>query len=79
LVISVLPEEARMKIRCKYLRTKMDYVAHAAAQEPVVAEGVSQRHYWCLRTMKPLGPDDKPADEVSCAVGRECFVAEGEA
>lgn len=70
-----------MKVRCAYLRTKMDYVARASA----VVEGVdaavstSQKHFWCLRTMKPLGPDGEPVDDSLCAAGRECFVAEGDA
>ncbi|MGC8784372.1 MAG: hypothetical protein ACP5RN_08300 [Armatimonadota bacterium] len=70
-----------MNARCKYLRTKMDYVARAAAapDELSLADVSSQKHFWCLRTMKPLGPDGAPADDTSCATGRECFVAEGEA
>lgn len=69
-----------MNARCRYLRTKMDYVARAAASDDLgLADVSSQKHFWCLRTMKPLGPDGAPADEMSCAAGRECFVAEGEA
>ncbi len=70
-----------MNARCKYLRTKMDYVARAAvaSDAPGLADVSSQKHFWCLRTMKPLGPDGAPADDASCATGRECFVAEGEA
>lgn len=70
-----------MNTRCKYLRTKMDYVAHAsvALDEQDTLVSSSQKHFWCLRTMKPLGPDGIPVDETSCAAGRECFVAEGEA
>lgn len=74
-------EEERMNTRCKYLRTKMDYVAHASTvpDDPDMALSSPQKHFWCLRTMKPLGPDDAPVDETSCTVGRECFLAEGEA
>lgn len=69
-----------MNTRCKYLRTKMDYVAHASAASDDLSMAVSspQKHFWCLRTMKPLGPDGAPVDEASCIAGRECFVAEGE-
>ncbi|GIV16073.1 MAG: hypothetical protein KatS3mg022_1508 [Armatimonadota bacterium] len=69
-----------MHARCKYLRTKMDYVARAAASDDLsLADASSQKHFWCLRTMKPLGPDGAPVDETSCVAERECFVAEGEA
>ncbi|MCS6830607.1 MAG: hypothetical protein RMM08_07140 [Armatimonadota bacterium] len=70
-----------MNTRCKYLRTKMDYVAHATVTQDDLDMAVrsSQRHFWCLRTMKPLGPDDMPVDDTSCVRERECFVAEGEA
>lgn len=73
-------EDEGMNARCKYLRTKMDYVARATAvsEDPSMAGSTPQKHFWCLRTMKPLGPDDKPVDETSCVGGRECFVAEGE-
>ncbi|MEJ5253240.1 MAG: hypothetical protein HPY54_11805 [Chthonomonadetes bacterium] len=69
-----------MNARCAYLRTKMDYVAHAsaAADGTDVQAGTSQKHFWCLRTMKPLGPDGTPVDDVLCVRERECFVAEGE-
>ncbi len=68
-----------MRDRCQYLRTKMDYVAHAASvpsstDAPVSA---SQKNFWCLRTMKPLGPDAAPVDETLCVIGRDCFVTEG--
>lgn len=70
-----------MNTRCKYLRTKMDYVARAAAtpDDPSWTDVSWQKHFWCLRTMKPLGPDGAPADDASCTTGRECFMAEGEA
>lgn len=68
-------------MRCAYLRTKMDYLAHAdglnEGADPLVS--TSQRHYWCLRTMKPVGPDGVPVGEAVCAGERECFVAEGDA
>lgn len=69
-----------MEARCAYLRTKMDYVAQAqSVQELDASVGTSQKHFWCLRTMKPLGPDGVPVDDTLCVMGRECFVAEGEA
>ncbi|MCS6950529.1 MAG: hypothetical protein RMM06_10365 [Armatimonadota bacterium] len=70
-----------MTTRCKYLRSKMDYVAHASVTLDTADMVTSppQRHFWCLRTMKPLGPDGAPAEDTACVSGRECFVAEGEA
>lgn len=67
--------------RCKYLRTKMDYVAHVSAPSDSADTTIrsAQRHFWCLRTMKPLGPDGAPADDTRCTVERDCFLAEGEA
>lgn len=64
--------------RCYYLRTKTDYVAtgNAASNSWLTS---SPKQYWCVRTMKPLGPDDQPVDEHLCHKGRSCFSAEGEA
>lgn len=69
-----------MPEKCQYLRTKMDYVAHAYSGAADVGNGAggSQKHFWCLRTMKPIGPDGAPADESLCVKGRDCFLAEGE-
>lgn len=70
-----------VKARCAYLRTKTDYVArtHVTVEGASAEVSTSQKHFWCLRTMKPLGPDGAPADDSLCVAGRECFVAEGEA
>ncbi len=68
-----------MANRCQYLRTKTDYVAQSPGLQQATGEvSTPQRHYWCLRTMKPLGPDGVPVDESLCVRGRDCFLAEGE-
>lgn len=64
--------------RCLYLRTKTDYVP-STGDTNQIGLSVSPRHYWCLRTMKPIGPDDNPVDAALCGDERACFVAEGEA
>lgn len=58
----------------------MDYVAqvHATTEGTAAEVGTSQKHFWCLRTMKPLGHDGAPVDDSLCVAGRECFAAEGE-
>lgn len=68
-----------MSTRCHYLRSKADYVARTSVQHSAPHDRPAQKHFWCLRTMKPLGPDGAPADDSACLPGRECFVAEGEA
>ena len=60
---------------CRKLRTK-----HAFGTLEGLAfdwrEGRSSTAaYWCLRTMEPWGPDDRPAEPLACREGRCCHAA----
>lgn len=60
--------------RCRQLRTKMmhvtsDWAAHSTEHPSASAS------YWCLRTMGPVGPDEKPCHLADCQSSRSCWEA----
>ena len=60
--------------RCRLLRTKMmhvtsDWESHAAGHPS------SSAAYWCLKTMGPVGPDEKPCHLADCRDARGCYEA----
>ena len=60
--------------RCRQLRTKLlhvssDWAAHSAEHPSASAS------YWCLRTMGPVGPDEKPCHLDDCRSSRDCWEA----
>ncbi len=35
-------------------------------------------HYWCIRTLAPLGPDAEPVGQTECNQDRPCYEPESE-
>ena len=61
---------------CEKLRTKTMYLNtdyRASADEP---GGRGTAAFWCLKTHRPLGPDDLPACPEDCHAGRACAVVQ---
>jgi len=56
---------------CRCLKTKMLYVAGPDAVDLTVPSTTAQ--YWCLHTMRQMGPDDGLVAPDQCHQGRECF------
>jgi hypothetical protein len=57
---------------CRHLRTKTWFSPDAFGQgDP--ARSPSTAQYWCLRTMRPNGPDGDLALPEECMEGRVCF------
>ena len=58
---------------CAHLRSKNMYYAndegHASGQD---TSGLTEL-FWCNRTMKNCGPDDRLCDCNTCVPGRTCF------
>ncbi len=57
---------------CQHLRTKASYIP-AQRSETTLAESNPTAHYWCLRTMSVIGPDDTLASPDDCTTHRACF------
>lgn len=62
-------------VSCDHLRHKGMYVLSDEPDAP--ARGPSSTAYWCLRTMKALGPDGQPATADACVEGRGCCAHHG--
>lgn len=64
-----------MNTSCKHLRTKKMYVN--ATPEEAVAEKEGERvtscHFWCNRTQREVGLDERPVHVNLCQSGRGCF------
>ncbi len=58
---------------CRHLRTKMTYVGNSSEQDAWRRGDKTAAAYWCLRTMRTTGPDDKPAVPEQCQSGRQCY------
>ena len=58
---------------CRALKSKMLYVSGA---EPDPALASSTGHYWCVRTMGTVGPDDALVTPEECCARRGCFEGE---
>ena len=60
---------------CKHLRSKqyyMDFSEHASGMDSGVPVAC-----WCLKTMKPVGPDSSAVTQDECTPERECFEQDG--
>ena len=58
---------------CAHLRHKGMYVLSTDEADETGAGSRSEATaYWCLRTMKPLGPDGQPVNHDHCREGRSC-------
>ncbi|MFQ5876208.1 MAG: hypothetical protein ACE5JH_00730 [Acidobacteriota bacterium] len=56
---------------CRHLRTKTYY--YGSADDALGEAGLSTTaQFWCLRTTRPVGPDERPASARSCRPGRDC-------
>ncbi len=56
---------------CRHLRTKRYYYA-APDDSLETAEQSTTAQYWCLRTMRPIGPDERSVSVAACRSGRSC-------
>ena len=67
-----MPDQAPI---CKFLRTKMMYVATDPAEAFADKEGTeaSPTHYWCNLTQTVVGPDDQAVHLHVCDPSRRCF------
>ncbi len=67
------PEPAQPKTpACRHLRVK-NYYYQADGQE-LAASAIGS--YWCLRTLRPDGPDLDLVEPKSCRPGRTCYEEE---
>lgn len=56
---------------CRHLRTKRYY--YSAPDESLETAGQSTTaQFWCLRTMRPIGPDERSVTASTCRRGRAC-------
>lgn len=56
---------------CRSMKTKMLYVLGPEAVDLTVPS--STAHYWCVQTMRTIGPDDQLVTPDQCCAGRGCF------
>ena len=56
---------------CRHLRTKRYYYG-SAGELLEVAELSTTAQFWCLRTMRVVGPDDGYVAATACRAGRSC-------
>jgi hypothetical protein len=66
------PEIAIHRLICRNLRTKASYVPSIRTGNYLV-ESDSIAQYWCVKTMKVIGPDDKFVVPEDCKPERKCF------
>ncbi len=59
---------------CAMLRAKFSYF-RAPGGARLIDPASATACYSCLRTQRPFGPDDRPADADACRRDRACFVA----
>ena len=61
---------------CRYLRGKNAYGTMEGGGHPFLSVDPRTSVYWCLCTMGPVGPDDRPAHPSTCGKAeRSCFAA----
>ena len=64
------------EVRCARLRTKGMYLPLNPMADGATAEGSATAVFWCLRTMKMLGPDSGPVTPSDCSrPERDCYRA----
>ncbi|MGH9750664.1 MAG: hypothetical protein ACRD6R_12165 [Candidatus Polarisedimenticolia bacterium] len=56
---------------CRHLRTKRYYYG-STAELLEVAELSTTTQFWCLRTMRVVGPDEGFVSAAACRAGRSC-------
>ena len=56
---------------CRHLRTKSYYYG-SPDQTLESAELSTTTQFWCLRTMRVIGPDDRSVSAHACRPGRGC-------
>lgn len=57
---------------CRYLRAKMTSAPHGDRRELWAIRTEATTVYWCLLTLRSVGPDDGLAHADRCGAGREC-------
>ena len=57
---------------CRHLRTKTWYVPDSYTERDI-SRSSSTAQYWCLKTMRPDGPDGAMALPEDCTDERACF------
>ena len=57
---------------CRHLRTKTWYVPDSYTERDI-SRSSSSAQYWCLKTMRPDGPDGVLALPEDCTDERACF------
>ena len=57
---------------CRHLRTKTWYVPDSYTERDI-SRSSSTAQYWCLKTMRPDGPDGALALPEDCTDERACF------
>ena len=65
-------EIAIHRLICRNLRTKASYVPGIRTENYLV-ESDHKAQYWCVKTMKVIGPDDKFVVPEDCKPERKCF------
>jgi hypothetical protein len=59
---------------CRHLRTKRYY--YGTIEETIETADLSTTaQFWCLRTMRVIGPDEAPVTARACRAGRACCEA----
>ena len=65
------PPENGIPGYCRSLRTKRYYYG-SSDQIVETSELSSTAQFWCLRTMRVIGPDQGPVTARACRPGRSC-------
>ncbi|MBV9470333.1 MAG: hypothetical protein JO316_13395 [Abitibacteriaceae bacterium] len=62
---------------CLHLRSKRMYVHNSFEVEAQADENVEScyGHYWCMKTMYEIGPDNGRVQRKVCKPGRSCYEA----
>ena len=66
------PQITIHRLICQNLRTKASYVPGIRTENYLI-ESDPMAQYWCVRTMKVIGPDDKFVVPEECKPERKCF------
>ena len=69
-LIERLPETG-LPGTCRHLRTKR-YYSGSTAEVLEVADLSTTAQFWCLRTMRVIGPDEGYVSPAACRAGRSC-------
>lgn len=67
-------DDAQIEPACARLRTKGMYLPPNPKADRHSPEGSATAVYWCLKTMKALGPDTGPVTPSDCCLAdRPCY------